>query len=63
MQAYVLGAGAALPVYPLGTRLFGAIDEHIRSCGPCFDRFDYQKDWPELKIWLATNSNPLVSQS
>jgi hypothetical protein len=63
MRAYVLGAGASVPVYPLGTRLFEAIDEQIRSCGPCVDRIDYQKDWPQLKTWLATNSNPLLSQS
>jgi len=63
MRAYVLGAGASYPIYPLGGALFSAIDEHIQSCGPCSNRFDYQADWPKLKEWLANNSNPLLRQA
>lgn len=63
MRAYVLGAGASHPIYPLGSNLFAAIDLFIDGCGPCINRFDYQKDWPELKRWLELNSNPLLSQA
>jgi hypothetical protein len=63
MRAYVLGAGASYPIYPLGGTLFKAIDEHIRSCGPCFNRFHYETDWPKLKEWLANNSNPLLRKA
>ncbi len=63
MRVYVLGAGASYPIYPLGGALFRAIDEHIQSCGPCINRFDYQTDWPKLKEWLANNSNPLLRQA
>lgn len=54
MRAYVLGAGASCPIYPLGGTLLNAIDEHIQSCGRCRNRFDYQADWSKLKEWLAT---------
>lgn len=63
MRAYVLGAGASYPIYPLGSALFSAIDEHIQSCGPCVNRFDYQADWPKVKEWLTNNSNPLLRQA
>jgi hypothetical protein len=63
MRAYVLGAGASCPIYPLGGGLFQAIDDHIKRCGPCFDRFHYETDWPNLKEWLAKNSNPLLRQA
>jgi len=63
MRAYVLGAGASHPMYPLGSGLFEDIDNHIRDCGPCFNRFDYQKDWPKLKEWLENNQNPLLRQA
>ncbi len=63
MRAYVLGAGASYPIYPLGGGLLDAIDEHIQSCGPRIDRFNYQTDWPRLKEWLEMNSNPLLRQA
>jgi len=63
MRAYVLGAGASYPIYPLGGALFKAIDEHIQNCGPCVNRFDYQTHWPKLKDWFANNSNPLLRQA
>jgi hypothetical protein len=63
MRTYVLGAGASFPIYPLGGGLFTAIDEYLRRCGPCFDRFDYKTDWPKLKDWLDTSSNPLLRQA
>ena len=63
MRAYVLGAGASYPIYPLGGALFKAIDEHIQNCGPCVNRFDYQTDWPRLKEWLNKNPNPLLRQA
>jgi hypothetical protein len=63
MRAYVLGAGASFPVYPLGGGLFQAIDDHIKRCGPCFHRFHYETAWPNLKEWLATNSNPWLRRA
>lgn len=63
MRAYVLGAGASYPIYPLGGTLFEAIDEHIRRCGSCVNRFDYKTDWPKLKEWLANSFNPLLRQA
>jgi len=63
MRAYVLGAGASFPIYPLGAKLFEAIDDHIKRCGPCFNRFDYATDWPKLKEWLEANSNALLRQA
>lgn len=63
MRAYVLGAGASVPIYPLGGRLLEAIDQYIQGCGRCFDRFDYTKDWPELKEWLDKNPNALLHQA
>jgi len=63
MKVYVVGAGVSKTVgYPLGKELFDNIDDFIRS-QRCFNRFDYQKDWPELCRWFETNSNPLVSQA
>lgn len=63
MRAYVLGAGASFPIYPLGGSLFAAIDKHIQACAPCFDRFDYTIDWLRLKEFLGKNSNPLLRQA
>ena len=63
MKAYVLGAGASFPCYPLGRLLLEEIDEYISSCGRCHDRFDYTKEWPEALRWLETNGNPLLRQA
>ncbi len=63
MRTYVLGAGASFPIYPLGGGLFQDIDDHITQCGPFIHRFNYKTDWPSLKQWLATNSNPLLRQA
>jgi hypothetical protein len=63
MRTYVLGAGASVPIYPLGNHLFAAIDQYIQRCGQCFNRFDYKTDWPNLKDWLETNPNPLLREA
>lgn len=63
MRAYVLGAGTSYPIYPLGGDLLRDIDKHIQKCAPCFNRFSYESDWPELKDWLERNSNPLLRQA
>ena len=63
MRAYVLGAGASHPIYPLGGELFNEIDKYILGRGPYFNRFDYQKDWPPLKDLLKCSSNPLLRQA
>lgn len=63
MKVYVLGAGASYPIYPLATTLFKDISDYIKSCGPCFDRFDYEKEWPALLKWLSENPDPLLRQA
>ena len=64
MKCYVLGAGVSKSVgYPLGSELFDEIDKFVRQSGPCFDRFDYRKDWDRLHQWLEQNSNPAVAQA
>src|SRR5262245_11767186 len=63
MKVYVLGAGASYPIYPLASQLFLEISAFIKSCSPCFDRFDYEKDWPALLKWLAENPDPLLRQA
>jgi hypothetical protein len=63
MRAYVLGAGASYPIYPLGGALLHYIDQHIQKSAPGFNRFDYQNDWPKLKDWLKNNTNPLLRQA
>jgi hypothetical protein len=64
MKCYILGAGVSKSVgYPLGSELFGEIDKFVRESGPCFDRFDYQKDWNRLHKWLEDSSNPAISQA
>ena len=63
MTTFVLGSGASVPVYPLDSKLLDAIDQHIRSCGNCFDRFDYST-WPtEIMGWLENNDNALLRQA
>jgi len=63
MRAYILGAGASYPIYPLGASLLDEIDKHIVSCGPLINRFDYKNDWPPLRDWLKNNSNPLLKKA
>lgn len=63
MKVYVLGAGASYPIYPLASRLFQEISNFIKNCGPFFNRFDYEKDWPALLKWLADNPDPLLRQA
>lgn len=64
MDVYVLGAGVSKSVgYPLGSELFDAIEEYVRGCGKCFDRFDHQQGWAELKVWLETNPNPMIVEA
>lgn len=62
MTVYVLGAGASYPIYPLARNLLGEISAYIESCGPCFNRFDYDK-WPEILKWLAESPNPLLREA
>ena len=63
MRTYVLGAGASYPIYPLGSGLLQAIDDYVKSCGKCFDRFQYDTDWPATLEWLATNPSPLLREA
>lgn len=63
MRTYVLGAGASYPIYPLGGSLLEHIDGFIKSCGKCFDRFDYEKEWPVTLEWLASNRDPLLRKA
>lgn len=64
MKCYVLGAGVSKSLaYPLGSELFDAIDRFVRESGNCRDRFDYRKDWEDLRHWLETNTNPIVAQA
>jgi len=63
VNTYVLGAGASYPIYPLGSGLLRAIDEYIKSCGKCFDRFHYDTDWPAALEWLAKNPNALLREA
>jgi hypothetical protein len=64
MKCYVLGAGVSKSVgYPLGSELFDAIDRFVQESGNCFDRFDYRKDWENLRHWLGANANPIVAQA
>jgi len=63
MRAYVLGAGASYPIYPLAGELFATIDKFIRGFGPIIDRFDYQNDWAATLKWLENSSDPLLAQS
>ncbi|MGB8006809.1 MAG: hypothetical protein WCF48_06730 [Terriglobales bacterium] len=64
MKCFVLGAGVSKSVgYPLGSELFDEIDKFIQESGACVDRFDYRKDWPRLRDWLKSNTNPIVAQS
>jgi len=62
MKAYVLGAGASFPRYPLGRQLLEKIDEY-KSCGRCHDRFDYATEWPQALEWLETNGSPLLREA
>jgi hypothetical protein len=64
MRCYVLGAGVSKSVgYPLGAGLFDEMDKFVRESGACLDRFDYQRDWPELHRWLNSNPNPTIAQA
>lgn len=64
MDVYVLGAGVSKPVgYPLGSELFDAIEDYVRGCGKCFDRFDHVRGWADLKAWLETNPNPMIVEA
>jgi hypothetical protein len=63
MKAYVLGAGASYPLYPLGGNLLAEISAYIQSCGSCHDRFDYKNDWPDALGWLEENQDPLLRQA
>lgn len=63
MKTYVLGAGASHPVYPLGSGLLVAIDDYIKSSGKCFDRFQYDTEWPAALEWLRKSPNPLLSEA
>jgi hypothetical protein len=63
MKTYILGAGVSHTVgYPLGKDLFGEIDKYCRN-RPMFYHFDYQKDWPALCQWLASNRDPLIVEA
>jgi hypothetical protein len=63
-RVFVLGAGVSKSAqYPLGIELFDEIDKYIRSCGKCYDGFDYQKDWRNLLRWLDWHKNPLISEA
>jgi hypothetical protein len=48
MRAYVLVRRSVIPIYPLGAKLFEAIDDHIKRCGPCFSRGRKQ-----ITSWLS----------
>ncbi len=64
MRAYVIGAGVSKSVgYPLGIELFDAVDKFVRLQGKTFNRFQFDKDWPALKRWLARHRNPIVSEA
>jgi len=64
MNVYVLGAGVSKTVgYPLGVGLFDEIDSYVRGSSPCFNRFDYAKDWGALKRWLGMHKNPVVAEA
>src|ERR1700733_334306 len=64
MKCYVLGAGVSKSIgYPLGAELFDEMDKFVRESGACVDRFDYQRDWPELHRWLSSNPNPTIAQA
>ena len=63
MRTYVLGAGASFPIYPLGGQLLESIDGYVRSCERCFDRFQYDADWPATLGWLQRNGNPLLREA
>ncbi len=63
-RVFVVGAGVSKCAdYPLGIELFDEVDLYIRSCGPCYDGFDYRKDWKALKQWLQHHKNPLISEA
>lgn len=63
-RVFVVGAGVSKCAdYPLGIELFDEIDLYIKSCGPCYDGFDYRKDWKALKLWLQRHRNPLISEA
>lgn len=62
MKAYVLGAGASYPMYPLASQLLRAVSDFVAGCGNLVDRFDYAK-WPEIMAWLENSANPLLRQA
>lgn len=63
MRIFVVGAGVSKSVeYPLGPELFSEVDQFVRSCGRCIDRFRYDTDWPELRWLLAPwQVNPIAT--
>jgi hypothetical protein len=64
VKAYVVGAGVSnTACYPLGGALFDAIDRFVRDSGPFFNGFDYERDWPELCVWMDSNSDPAIAQA
>ena len=63
MRAYVLGAGASYPRYPLGGELLNHIGAYIRGCGRCFNRFHYDQDRTKALEWLEQNADPLLRQA
>jgi hypothetical protein len=63
MRTYVLGAGASFPIYPLGGTLLDCIDTYIQSCGRCFDRFQYDTEWPAALAWLQNDANPVLREA
>ena len=64
MRVYALGAGVSCTAgYPLGGKLFEAIDRFVRESDRVYDRFDHNKDWSQLCEWMRSNSNPAIAEA